>query len=315
MHEFKLWGQILLSDLDLGLPKRPCGRSSSTAVRIEGTPQVRLRQLTRTDSLDCTNDNGSTWLTISRSDQAYLLDFPCLCSFRIDPGAHLIEYAPDLAAGTSTVVHLLLDHVLPRLVSLLKNYFVLHASAWVVGDTAVMVLGQSGTGKSTMVSWLGAQGFPILTDDCLVLHREPRAGVWIALPSYPSVRLWPDSIDALGIDASGLREFAHYSAKRRTAEEQDGLLFAAGPVPLGAAFVLKSGDSGKCSVDTCPVNEAFSALSLGVFRLEIASQAMNRREFEILTDLVEKTPFWSLSHGNDYTRLPELQQRIMSVLR
>ena len=315
LHEFKLWGQDLLSDLDLGLLETRGAGSCSTAVRIQGVQPHRMHELTRTESLDCTNQDGSIWLTISRSGPAYVLDFPNLCSFHIDPGALLIEYAPEPGASTSTTVHMLLDHALPRLVSLLKDYFVLHASAWIVGDTAVMALGQSGAGKSTLAGWMGTHGFPIVTDDCLVLHHDPHRPEWVALPSYASVRLWPDSIDAMGIDAAGLREVAHYSTKRRTAQEQDSLRFAGGPVPLGSAFVLKPGDQDHCSVDACPVDEAFGALSQSVFRLEIASPEMNRREFEILTDLVEKTPFWSISHGTDYTKLPELQQRILEVLR
>lgn len=314
-YAYKLWGQPLDSDLDLGLSGEPLGSLSHDAIRIVRDRQYRLRDLDERESLECPNHDGSIWLTISRSGTAYLLDFTGLCTFRINPDNRLIEYAPEPGTGTSTIVHLLLDHALPRLISLLPNYFVLHASAWIVKNVAVIALGQSGAGKSTLASRFGAEGFPILTDDCLVLHQNPQSGEWVALPSYPSVRLWPDSIEAVGVDTSALREVAHYSSKRRTAAEQDNLRFATEPVPLGGAFVLNSSESVECSVHPGSVNEAFGALGSGVFRLEIASPEMNRREFEILTDIVEKIPFWSVSHGNDYTQLPELQQRILAVLR
>jgi len=220
-YKYRLWGQVLLCDLDLGLPEAQSAHAGSTSVRIQFVSQVRLRELTRTESLHCTNEDGSIWLTISRSSPGYILDFPGLCSFDIEPEDPCILYAPEPGAASSTIVHLILDHALPRLISLLKGYFVLHASAWVVGERAILALGQSGAGKSTMASWFGAQGYPILTDDCLVLRQDSPKSQWMALPSYPSVRLWPDSIDAVGIDDSALREFAHYSGKRRTAERQD----------------------------------------------------------------------------------------------
>jgi hypothetical protein len=314
-YEYRLWGQVLVSDLDLGLSDTSSDRGRSGHIRIQRIPRTHLHELSRTESLECPNEDGSIWLTISRSNSLYVLDFPGVCSIQIDSNVPLIEYAPEPGVGTSTIVHLLLDHALPRLVSLLNGYFVLHASAWVIQNDAIVLLGESGAGKSTLASWFGTQGFPIVTDDCLVLHWDPHDGEWMALPSYPSVRLWPDSIDGIGINPSGLREFAHYSAKRRTNETHDNLCFATSPVHLGAAFVLKSGDHGPCLVEPCPVNDAFGALSLGVFRLEIASTKTNRREFEILTDLVEKIPFWSVSHGNDYTLLPEIQQRMLDVLR
>lgn len=315
MFSFKIWGQVFLSDLDLGLAQGPSPKIICERIHIRAVQREELVTAVRTESLQCPNTDGSIWLTISRSGPAWLLDFTGFCTFRIDPAGRLIEYAPEPCAGTSTIVHLLLDHALPRLLSLLPNYFVLHASAWIVKNVAVIALGQSGAGKSTLASRFGAEGFPILTDDCLVLHQDPQNREWGALPSYPSVRLWPDSIEAVGVDTSALREVAHYSSKRRTAAGQDNLRFATEPVPLGAAFILNSLDSGQCSLHPSSVNEAFSALGSGLFRLEIASPEMNRREFEILTDIVKTIPFWSVSHGNDYTQLPELQQRILAVLR
>lgn len=314
-YEYRLWGQVIQSDLDLGLQLPPSNEACSAPVRIRRVPRHRLDECSRTESLECLNEDGSIWVIISRSGAGYLLVFPSLCSFYLDAGNLDIEYAPQPGAQPSTIIHLLLDHALPRLISLLRGYFVLHASSCLVGETAIMLLGQSGAGKSTLASWFGAQGYPILTDDCLVLHRDPDHGGWAAMPSYPSVRLWPDSIHAIGVDPSGLREVAHYSTKRRTDETQEMLHFAVEPVPLGGVFVLKTGDSGECLVERCSVSEAFAALSLGVFRLEIASPELNRREFGILTDLLENIPFWSVTHGNDYTQLPELQRRMLEVLR
>ena len=315
LYEFRLWGQTLVSDLDLGLAERFSDGRNPTPIRLRSVPHSRVDELKFFEPLVCTNDKGEIWLKISKSDSAYLLDFVDLCLFRIDPAALLIEYAPDPTATPSTIVHLILDHALPRLISLLKNHFVLHASAWVVGGKAVMAVGQSGAGKSTMASWFGRHGYPILTDDCLVLHRDSGSDPWMAQPSYPSVRLWPDSIDALGIDSAELREFAHYSGKRRTADQQGRLFFATDPAPLGGAFSLRIENSSGPTFEACSVNEAFAAVSLGVFRLEIASPEINQREFEILTDLVERTPFWSISHSNDYANLAEMEQRVLQVMR
>ena len=68
--------------------------------------------------------------------------------------------------------------------------------------------------------------------------------------------------------------------------------------------MLKTGDPDACFVKACTANEAFGALRLKVFRLEIVSPETNRGEFEFRTEIVGKIPFWSVSYGNDYNQLP-----------
>ena len=67
-----------------------------------------------------------------------------------------------------------------------------------VGSQACAFVGRSGAGKSTMAAAMAAiGGGEIISDDCLVLH--PRAGAWWAMPSGAGVRLWPSTLDLLGV--------------------------------------------------------------------------------------------------------------------
>src|SRR6185437_11477438 len=172
-----------------------------------------------------------------RSGDGYLVRFPGLCSFHIQPHAMRINCAPVAGVDGSTIAHLILDHAIPRLLSLTPGFVVFHASAVQVGERVLAVLGQSGQGKSTLAALFAAEGYPLLTDDCLVVRWDESAGEWLAQASYQSVRLWPDSADALGIPDSELREFAGYSSKKRTGREVD-FRFASEGAPLAACFVL-----------------------------------------------------------------------------
>ena len=53
-----------------------------------------------------------------------------------------------------------------------------HASAFMLGDVAVVLAGGSGSGKSTLALAATARGLPILSDDTIFVQREPEFAVW-----------------------------------------------------------------------------------------------------------------------------------------
>src|SRR3954447_6221281 len=66
----------------------------------------------------------------------------------------------------------------------------LHASAAAVNGRAVAFVSRHGGGKTGLAAAMVQAGFPLLTDDLLVL--EEREGGWEARPAYPEMRMWPD---------------------------------------------------------------------------------------------------------------------------
>jgi ATP-dependent phosphoenolpyruvate carboxykinase len=77
----------------------------------------------------------------------------------------------------------------------LRGFTALHASAAVINGYAVAFVGGGGAGKSTIVGALARAGHRILSDDIAVL--EEASGTFRIKPSYPHIRLWPDSVNIL----------------------------------------------------------------------------------------------------------------------
>jgi hypothetical protein len=83
-----------------------------------------------------------------------------------------------------------------------RSILPLHANAIVVDGQAIAFMGHSGAGKSTMAAWFHDCGFPVLADDvCAVTFDE--AGVPIAHPGIPRLRLWREALEASGRTAEG----------------------------------------------------------------------------------------------------------------
>lgn len=321
---YHLWSHRLVSEFDLGElepASDSCGPGGS--IHIHRSSEADWPQLKGQSILEIRLDDGDLWLSSSKSENGYVLHFPDLCSFRIRPSEMRIDCDPAPGIAESTIAHLILDHAIPRLLSLTPGFMVFHASAIRIENQVVAVLGQSGQGKSTLAAWFAARGFPLLTDDCLVVRWDEAAGQWLAQPSYPSVRLWPDSVDALAIPESELREFAGYSLKKRTGREVD-FRFASAGAPLTACFVLRGasqGDetepvhSGPPELRPLSVNESFLALAGAVFRIAPDDPQVNRREFEVLTSLTATVRFWDLNYERQYRSLPDVQDVIIKAVQ
>ena len=143
----------------------------------------------------------------------------------------------------------------------------LHASAVAVDGGAVGFFGWKGMGKSTTAGALYRRGHRVVTDDVLVL-RHHDDGVE-ATPAFPSLKLWPQSAEALGDDPEALPRL-HPAAEKRSRAVADG--FAPGPLPLRALYVLDF-DDGPLRVEAVPAREACVELLRHSFSLRILGEA------------------------------------------
>lgn len=319
--QYQLWGYPIISDFDLGDLDSVCGGATSQGeVRVARAEIDSWKTQSGPPLLEDRYESGELWFACWKHESGYVATFPNVCSFLIQPDIMRIVCAPEPGVGPATIAHMILDHAIPRLLALRQGHIVLHASAIAMEGSVVAVLGVSGQGKSTLAAWLSSQGHPVLTDDCLVLRWDEGEQEWLAQPSYESVRLWPDSAEALQIDKSGMKPFAEYSPKMRTGREAR-LHFATEGAPLRGCFVLAGREGGKDThhgppvLRELPVNEAFVALVGSVFRLDAENQQINRREFDAMTRLTDRVRFWSLSYERKYDWLPDVQKAMIEALR
>jgi hypothetical protein len=319
--EYQLFGWQIISDFDLGELDAICADEHSHGeLRVCRAENDGWKERTGEILLEDRDEDGKLRFASWKHGGGYVAHFPDICSLLLLPDAMRVEIAAEPGIGRAAMAHMVLDHAIPRLLALKPGYVVLHASAIAMEGSVIAVLGVSGQGKSTLAAWLASQGHPALTDDCLVLHWDGDEQEWLSQPSYESVRLWPDSADALQIDKAGMKPFAEDSSKMRTGKEAQ-LCFATEGAPLRGCFVL-DGDGDKKERHKGPpvarelaVNEAFVALMGSVFRLDAENKEINRREFEAMTRLTDRVRFWSLAYERKYDWLPEVQATMIRALQ
>jgi hypothetical protein len=155
--------------------------------------------------------------------------------FRVCGGREVIV-DPSSSADERTVRLCLLGPIVALLLHQ-RGRLILHASAVDVGGNAVSFLGGQGWGKSTLAAALYVRGHAMLADDVTAIHMDS-AGP-IALPAYPQLKLWPNSIVALGHTPEAL-PVVHPDFPKRALRVTSG--FAAAPSPLKRIYVIAPGE-------------------------------------------------------------------------
>jgi hypothetical protein len=117
--------------------------------------------------------DGTLWTRFYRTKSGYLLRFPELADFEVSVDGRFVSSWPFPCISEVTITHLYLNQVLPLALSL-QGKRVFHASAVEALTGALVFLGESGRGKSTLAASFALAGHRFLTDDALLL--EPKAG-------------------------------------------------------------------------------------------------------------------------------------------
>ncbi len=257
------------------------------------------------------HDGDDVVLSLARQGSDYWLRFPDLADFLIQTRTGQVLLAPGAPEDESTIEHLLVDQLLPRLLAH-RGQLILHASAVTLGGRHVLFLGQSGWGKSTLAGLLQGHGHTVHSDDCVQVRSA--AGRYEALPTYPSLRLYPDSLDAVFPGMAGTVPVAAYSEKQRVALVQPAGTPQA--VPMDALYVLGDPADAGDAVHISPLGPANTcqALIRHSFRLDLDDRDGNSAHFQRCAGLVRAVPAFLLDYRRDFRQSNALVEAIAQHL-
>jgi len=261
---------------------------------------------------DFTDSQGAHAFRCVRVGDEFGFDFPAVAQAWVSPD-HRIKLWRRYDASIESVRHVLLDQILPRLLAQ-HGHLVLHGAAVQTqrGSTLLM-LGDSGMGKSTLAAAFGRSGADVLSDDGVLIALSPGATHTVhAVPCYAGLRLWPDSLDSVLADRAGeSTAMAHYNDKRRLL--QPGLTHAS--YPLDAIVILQpSIDATSIELDACLAQDACIALVRNAFQLDLGDHGNVQVLLSRAADTVNGVPVLTLAYPRDYATLPRVIDRLMAML-
>lgn len=176
----------------------------------------------------------------------------------------------------------------------LRGVIPLHASAVAVDGRAVAFLGPAGSGKSTLAAGFAELGFAVLSDDVLALHQ--RLDIIEAVPSYPVLRLWPDSARLLFGSPHALPPLTPNWEKRGLDLTRSGYAFGDRPLPLAALYTIDGRDDGvRLRVEDVPGKRSIVSLAANTYLAYLLDRGMRAREFVFLAAVLRRVRLRRLS--------------------
>lgn len=241
------------------------------------------------------------------SPTEYLLHLP-ICSYYVKDGQEITIELQDDADDKSVRLFLLTNAMAALLHQ--RNKVALHAGAVVTNDGLIIICGDSGAGKSTTISALQQKGYKVFADDVVVLEEDAQGKV-IAFASYPTIKLWEDSLEKLGVgelaEEAKLRE--HVAKYKLHFHEE----FTREPLPVNRVFVLKKNEAlTEPTLQPLSGVQAFTELYSNLYRTSLMNSLEKRNLlFNSISGLAGKIPVQQIerpTEGNSIEKILALIQ-------
>ncbi len=176
----------------------------------------------------------------------------------------------------------------------------LHASAAARGDRAVMILGESTAGKSTLVAELCARhGFEMLADDTVFLEDR---GEFYVLPTESTHSLREDAARRFGAPTGDVDK-AYLPAP----------CVAPGPARLFSVVILSFDEfAAEATVRSMAGSEIFRVLYAALFRFVIDENDVILADFSRMAALAARVPFFELRRPRSLDMLGESVRALLA---
>jgi hypothetical protein len=173
-----------------------------------------------------------------------------------------------------------------------KGRILLHASGIVSHGRVHLFMGESGSGKSSLMAELRRRGYAAFTDDvCVVSSSDAGEGTVVAHASYPMMKLLPESIRAID------DERYDYSHRIWPDEEKFGQFFheefTTDALPVAGIRILnpRDGHTGGYLEESLGGIEAFKMLTGHTYRKQFMHEiSLAGNHAILLSKLVSQVP-------------------------
>ncbi len=188
-----------------------------------------------------------------------------------------------------------------------RGLAVFHGSAVALPFGAVAFMARPRHGKSTMAATLHMRGHELIADDVVAL--ETREDHYMIRPGFPQMKLWPETVTAIGQTPESLPKLREKLEKR--AHRVTGG-FSTQPLPLRCIYLLASGPD----LEIVPLSskEAWKHVMFhwygALFRGELLKIFGLDNHLRECTDLVKKVPVFILRRPNSLTALPDVARLV-----
>lgn len=307
VHRYCVYGLTIRSDIPLELPQSDGGDLSE--VQFCSAPATKLRAAAKLARIESRPGDWYQYGFLPEGTSYVCWDD--VGEFLVSADGRRIWYLRyDRASFESFQVYMLGQALSFALIRL--GFEPLHATAVIVDGRAAAFLGDSGFGKSTLAACFLSAGFPVLTDDVLILREV--SGSTMAYPGPSRIKLFPKVASSfIGRRPQGVA--MNTATKKRIlplgARESHG-----SPVPLGGIYAIAPPTELRGRHDVCVETLTGGASTLALVRATFNRRVLGperlTRQFSASTALAERSPVKRLWYPRVLAKLPDVVTAIVA---
>lgn len=239
-----------------------------------------------------------SWWQVSPS--AFRMEVAGVAAYQVEMGRRIL-IRPDAGADMAEVRIFLMGSAMGALLYQ-RGLFPLHGSAVETAWGAMVFVGPSGIGKSTLAAHFHRSGYRLLCDDVCAITRDGDGRPQV-LPAFPHLRLKTDAVHRLyGEDAHPLSRF---DVDKFVLPLGEGHALA--PVPLGAVHVLTDAEGGDPSLQILRGFDRIQALADNLYRPHFLQGMQTRGEvLRLAGEIAQSAEVVQLSRRRDAAHLDGL---------
>ncbi len=253
------------------------------------------------------NHSGEPACMLFDAGDARIMRFPRVADFLIRPDSILCELLDPECAYLVQIC--LLGHVFGYYLESC-DFSSIHGASLAINDSAVLLAGNRGAGKSTMAGAFLTAGVPLLADDISAL--DIRSDAVYCRPAYPQIKLTPEQARRFGLDASAY-EKVHPAFEKLNVPMPDLGSFHSAPLPARAVYLLERlpDPSAPIRIENIPPGEALIELLRHTFISEIIEATeLQVPRMKRLAQIAKMVPVKRLRYPSGYDQLPLVLEAI-----
>ena len=184
-----------------------------------------------------------------------------------------------------------------------RGMLTIHASGVAVQDGAVLFMGNSGGGKSTLAAAMYARGHGIIADDVVPINNGGQ--IYRVFPGFPQLKLWPQALTYMGEVPDAWPRVSPQEEKRSYRVDRG---FPRLPLPLRCIYLIA--DGAMAEVETLPPPKALIELVRHSYLFQLLHPLYAETNLLRCADLAKRIPIRRLTIPKALPELPNVVRMV-----